>query len=557
MRRRLAIFAVAAVGTVGLAPAAAAAPTTGRLLVTLDPAPAGTPVGRAAAGSIVTRADGRLAGARVPQLDLVTVRPEAGGSPAVLARELRAQPGIARVEVEHRAELRAVPNDPALVTPEPAAGAPRGTPVQWWAQRQGLFAAWSVPQALDATVAVIDSGVDAEHPDLAGRIRASVDNDQGAGHGPATVDETGHGTHVASLACARADNAIGIAGAGYGCRLLVFKTDLTDSSVAASIVQATDQGADAINMSFGTDGEAAAPTVITEAIRYAYDHDVVLVAAAADTPTEQQGYPADVLQPTGTGADLGQGLGLSVTAANFADQKASFAGFGSQVSLSAYGAWNTGVGGPRGLLGAFPAGTVDLERPDPGPPPSGPCDCRSTFAGDSRYAYVQGTSMASPIVAATAAMVRRLNPDLRAAEVIRLLKQTARRPAGAAWAPNLGWGILDAGSAVGAARLIDRRAPATKVRVSRPRSSTLTLRLVGVDRAPAGVLPSGIASFDVMRSIDGRRAKRIARTAKRTVRLRVRRGPRYRFWAIATDRAGNREAEPRRPDARIRLAPAR
>lgn len=556
MRRRLAVLVVMTVGATSFVAAAQAATPTGRLLVTLDSDREGAPVGRAAASGIVTEVDGRLSGARVPQLDLVTVRPGDGGSLAEVARDLREQPGVARVEVEHRAELRAVPDDPALATQEPAAGAPPGTAVQWWAQRQGLFAAWEVPQALDATVAVIDTGIDAGHPELAGRIAGTFDNDDAEGHGPATVDEVGHGSHVASMACAAANNGIGIAGAGFGCRLLVYKSDLSDSSVAASIVQAADKGADAINMSFGTDGASPVSEVVKSAVRYAYDRDVVLVSAAADAPTEQQGYPSDVLQPSGTGADLGQGLGLSVTAANFADQKASFAGFGSQISLAAYGAWNTGTGGPRGLFGAFPGKTVDLERTSLGPPPVASCNCRTTFAGDNRWAYVQGTSMASPIVAATAAMVRRLNPDLKAAEVIRLLKATARRPAGAGWEPNLGWGILDAGAAVNAARLTDRRAPATKVRVSKPRTSTLTLRVVGVDDAPDGVLASGIARFDVMRSIDGRKAKRIARSTRRKVSLKVRRGPRYAFWAVATDRAGNREAEPNRPDARIRLKPA-
>ncbi|MCW3009841.1 MAG: peptidase and in kexin sedolisin [Solirubrobacterales bacterium] len=550
-RRTATLLALAA--SLALVPAtgAAAAPT-GRLLVTLEPGDAGAPVGRAAAGSLVTRAEGRLAGTRVPQLGLVTVRPEAGTSLATLARRLRAQPGVARVQPEQRAELRAVPNDPALVTQEPASGAPAGTPVQWWAQRQGLFAAWDVPQALDATVAVIDTGIDASHPEFAGRITSAVDLDQTPGRGPATVDETGHGTHVASMACAAAGNGIGIAGAGYGCKLVVVKTDLSDSSVAASIVQATDAGADAINMSFGTDGSTPVATAVKDAIQYAYDRDVVLVAAAADAPTDQQGYPSDVLQPTGTGGDLAEGLGLSVTAANVADQRASFAGFGSQVSLAAYGAWNAGGGGPRGLLGAFPGATTELDTGTLNPPTSA-CNCRTSFKGDSRFAYVQGTSMASPIVAATAAMVRRLNPDLSAAAIIRLLKETSRRAPGTRWEPNLGWGILDAGAAVNAARLIDRRAPATKVKVSTPRSSRLTLRLVGVDAAPPGVVASGIRSFDVYRSIDGRKVKRVARTSRRTLRLSVRRGPRYAFWAVATDRAGNREAAPARPDARIRL----
>lgn len=551
--RRLLTLALALAAGATAAPAAHASSETGRLLVTLAPGERhGAATGQAAAGSVATRAGGVLAGRSVPALGVVAVRPARGTSLRALARGLRAEARVARVEVEHRAELRAVPNDPALTTQEPAAGAPPGTPVQWWAQRQGLFGAWDVPQALDATVAVIDTGLDATHPDLAGRVVASIDQDATAGRGPATVDEEGHGTHVASLACATAGNGFGIAGAGYGCKLIAVKSDLSDSSVAASIVAATDAGADAITMSFGTDGSSPAPSAVRSAIQYAYDRDVVMVAAAADSPTDRQGYPSDVLQPTGTGPDASKGLGLSVTAANFADQRASFAGYGTQVSMAAYGAWNTGSNGPRGLLGAFPAKTTALETGSLNPP-NPACNCRTTFNGDTRWAYVQGTSMAAPIVAATAGMVRRLNPDLSSTEVIALLKQTARRPAGAAWEPNLGWGNLDAGAAVRAARLIDRRPPATKVKVAKPRSSTIVLRLVGVDAAPAGVIASGIRSFDVLRSIDGRKATRIARTTHRKLRLKVRRGPRYAFWAVATDRAGNRELEPAKPDARVRL----
>ena len=551
--RRLLIPLLLPVVIAAAAPEHAAAAPTGRLLVTLAPTSAGQPVGRAAAAGLAARSQARLAGPRVPQLNLVTVRPRAGASLTRVAEALRAQPGVARVEPEQRAELRIVPDDPALTVQEPAAGTPAGTPVQWWAARTGLFAAWDVPQVRDATVAVIDTGIDAGHPDLAGRVAGAVDQDDLGGRGPATVDENGHGTHVASMACAVADNAIGLAGAGYGCRLLVYKSDLTDSSVAASIVQATDAGADAINMSFGTDGESPVSSGVARAIAYAYRRDVILVSAAADTPIERQGYPSDALQPTGSGADLAAGLGLSVTAANAADRRATFAGFGSQISLAAYGAWNTGSGGPRGLFGALPAQTTELETGSVAPPLA-PCACRASFAGDARWAYIQGTSMASPVVAATAAMVRELNPDLSAAEVIRMLKVTARRPPGTGWGPDLGWGILDAGAAVGAARLADRRPPATRVRVLPPRSRTLTLRLVGEDAAPSGVVASGIASFDVYRAVDGRRPTRVARSKTRTVRLSARRGARYAFWAVATDRAGNRERRPATPDAQIRLA---
>ena len=543
MPRRLALI-LSAAGLIVCPASAQAATPTGRLVVRVAQDDARS---QARASALVGQAGGRLARGRTPKLGLVTVRPRGGGSLRQLERRLRRVPGVLRVEREHRGQARALPDDPALDTQEPATGAPPGTPVQWWALRQNLPAAWDVRQTHGATVAVIDSGVDARHPELAGRIVGGEDNDPRPDTGPETVDEEGHGTHVASLACATPDNGIGIAGAAYGCRLLVYKSDYSDASIAESVVEATDAGADAINMSFGSDAQAVAPQAVRDAIDYAHERGVILVAAAADEATDGQGYPADLLQPEGTGADPKQGLGLSVTAANFADRRASFAGFGSEISIAAYGAWDAGAGGPGGISGAFPGATAALERSEPGPP----CNCRTTLAGDRRFAYLQGTSMATPMVTGVAAMVRHLNPDLSADEVIGLLKASARRAPGAGWAPDLGWGILDGGAAVAAAQALDRRAPATGVRVKRARSGSLNLRIVGVDRAPSGVTRSGIASYDVYRTIDGGRPKRIARTERRKLRVRVTRGRRYAFWSRATDRANNREARPARPDVTL------
>src|SRR3954465_3683972 len=295
-----------------------------------------------------------------------------------------------------------------------------------------------------ARVAVIDTGVDGAHPELANKIVATADFDDNLGDGPPTVDEDGHGTHVASLACAQPDNGIGIAGAGLGCDLLVAKSDLTEGSVAKALVWAADNGAEAINMSFGTDGRFAAAPAIVAALHYANDKGAVLVAAAADnatpgSPVLEQGDPANVLQPTNTGSDINQNLGLSVTAANAADARASFAGRGTQVSMAAYGTY--GPGGANGILGAFPSQTTTLERGDKAKRLD-PCRCRTSYNGDNRYAYLAGTSMSTPQGAGAPAARRHPNPDLPPADVVRILKQTARRAADVAWTPELGWGIL-------------------------------------------------------------------------------------------------------------------
>jgi subtilisin family serine protease len=547
---RLAALPIALAGLVLATPAAGAA-ETGRLLVSLQPAASGR-AHAAAAVAVIARAGARRAAPSVPQIGLVVVRPTAGASLRALARRLRADPRVRAVSVEHRATLRKVPNDPALAAPETAPGTPPNTPVEWWPQREGFPQAWDITTGANSLVGVIDTGADANHPDLAGKIRRAEDLDANASHGPGTTDEVGHGTHVASIACGAADNGVGMVGAGYDCGLLIEKSDLSDGSVARAIVSSADAGADAINMSFGTDGRAQAPQPIADALDYAYNRGVVLVAAAADDAVEEQGDPANHLQPTGTGPSLDVGRGLVVTAATAADRRASYAGFGSQISIAAYGTIDERTG-PPGLLGAFPAQQTELERASV-VPPSTPCRCRTTFQGDDRYAYLQGTSMAAPQVAATGALVRKLNPDLPVARVLQLIKQTARRAAGTGWSPDLGWGILDAGAAVDAARNIDLRPPVATVRApSRTRNRSILLRLRGTDAGPPGVIASGVDKFLVYRSIDGRKPVKIAVTRKSRLRMRGRAGAVYSFYAQAVDKAGNVQPFPAKPSARTRV----
>lgn len=507
---------------------------------------------RAAASAVIASSAARRSGFGAPQIGLVTVRPRAGETLAELAARLRADPRVVSVQRERRHAPREVPDDPALTSPESAPGTPAGTTVQWWADRMGLFEAWEANRGESALVAVIDQGIDATHPDLAGAIRGLVDLDSNAGSGPAGVDEGGHGTHVASMACAVTGNGIGIAGAGHSCGLLVIKSDLTDSSIARAIVDATDRGADSIVMSFGQDGRESAPDAIQEAIDYAFERDVVMAAAAADQPVSEQGDPANALQPTGTGPTLGSGRGLSVTAADYDGRRAPFAGFGTQISMAAYGTFRyrpAVPSGPSGIFGAFPQDTTTIEGDFP------PCMCRTTFQGDDRWAYLSGTSMATPMVAAVAALLKQANPDLSATDVITLLEQTASRPPGTGWSEDLGWGILDAASAMAAARSLDRTAPRSRLRGPRRArgGASFTLRWSGTDPGPAGVVSSGIVRYELWRRVDGGRARRIGTTPGTSVRVRGRAGRTYAFFTRAIDAAGNREAAPRRADARTRV----
>jgi subtilisin family serine protease len=219
--------------------------------------------------------------------------------------------------------------------------------------------------------------------------------------------------------------------------------------------------------------------------------------------------------------------------------------------MAAYGTY--GPGGQTGLLAAFPSQTTNLERGDP-TKNLDPCRCRTSLNGDNRYAYLPGTSMSAPQVAGVAALMRHLNPDLPPADVVRILKQTARRPAEVAWTPELGWGILDAGAALAAARAVDAHAPKSQLQRPTVTGRSILLRWRGTDDAVAGVVASGVDHFEVWRATPGRQARKIKTTRAHSMRLRGRRGGRYSFYTIAVDHAGNRELPPVKADASVRVA---
>jgi subtilisin family serine protease len=453
---------------------------------------------------------------------------------------------VAGVSREWVRELRRMPNDPALGTAEGEYAVASGTPIQWALARQGFPSAWDVTTGAAARVATLDTGIDSAHPELAGKI-ASADSIDG---GDPRSDSDGHGTHVAGLACAATDDGRGVAGAGWGCGLNVVKlgSDLTggipDESIVRGLELAIARAPQAINMSFGGGPESAA---LDAAIQAAYDRGIVLVAAASNEEDQDQGAPASQLQP-GDAADLGAGRGLVVTAADFEDTRPG-TGRGPQISLAAYGFYDE-TRGPPGLISTYP-GTATMRDVPTCTPLVLPACSRRELGGDDSYAYLQGTSMATPQVAALAALVGALNPRLSAGEKLRLIKATARRSGG--WSPELGWGILDAGAAVDAARRIDRLAPASRVRVVRRRGRRVRLAVRAADRGEAaGLVPSGVTRIDLL----GRRGRHPLRRLRRLdgrgkLVVRLRRG-RWHLYTRATDAAGNVEAAPRRPDARVR-----
>jgi serine protease len=491
---------------------------------------------------LLDRTGTRRAGPGAPSLGVLTLR----GPSRAIAR-LRRDPAVESVSREWVRRLRRVPNDPALVAAEDRYNVVAGTPIQWALGRQGFPAAWDVTTGAEARVAVLDTGVDASHPELAGKVLTAESID---GSDP-RVDRDGHGTHVAGLACASTDDAIGMAGAGWGCRLHIVKlgADVTgripDEDIIRGLELAIAHAPHAVNMSFGGGPDSPA---LGAAIQAAYDRGIVLVAAASNDGDERQGAPASMLQP-GDAENLDAGRGLVVTAADFEDTRAG-TGRGSGISLAAYGFYDE-MRGPPGLVSTYPGAFTlrDLRTCAPIPRP----DCsRRDIGGVNTYAYLEGTSMAAPQVTALAALIGALNPQLTAAEKIRIVKETARRASG--WTPDLGWGILDAGRAVDVARRVDRLTPSSRVRVSKRRGRKVRLRFRMSDPgAERGLVPSGVTRLELFGRRPGKKVRRLRRyRARRGVVIRLRPG-RWRLYTKAADAAGNVELSPRRPDARLRV----
>ena len=280
---------------------------------------------------------------------------------------------------------------------------------QWALERVSFERAWTVTRGEGVVVGVVDSGVDATHPDLAGQVLPGW-TFTGAGftsHAGQT-DVAGHGTHVAGIVAARAGNGTGVSGAAPGARVLpvrVFDDEGAGwaSDIANGIVWVANRGAKVINLSFGS---AVPSPAIAAAVRHAQGRGALVVAAAGNEgPGGTRPYPVSLPGVLGVGAvDPGSG-------------PAPFSTTGPMVDLAAPG---------QGVLSTVPR---ELD--------------------ERRYARHSGTSMSSPYVAAAAALVRSAEPGLTAAQVAGRLTATAQdlRPAGRDDAT--GAGLVDPARALG------------------------------------------------------------------------------------------------------------
>ena len=301
----------------------------------------------------------------------------------------------------------------------------------WHLPKIGATTAWDVTTGDNVVIAVLDSGVDATHPDLAGRLIPGwnfYDNNSN------TADVFGHGTLVAGSASANTNNGVGVASVAGNALIMPLRISATDgsasfSNMAKALTWAADKGAHVANISYQSVSGSA---TVASAAQYMKNKGGVTVVAAGNTGVEQTFAPTDTM--------------ISVSATTSSDAVASWSSYGSYVDVAAPGSgiWTTKKGGG--------------------------------------YGSANGTSFASPVTAAVIAMMRSVNPVLPPADLEKILISTAVDLGTAGFDKKFGHGRINAAAAVSAAqsaKVSDTSAPT--VGIGAPIAGAKVSGLVAVD----------------------------------------------------------------------------
>lgn len=238
---------------------------------------------------------------------------------------------------------------------------------QWHHDTMNTVEAWNATKGKGVTVAVIDTGIDYEHPDLKGNYAGSYSTIGGDGR-----DDNGHGTHCAGIIAATANNGVGVSGMApeakiYAVKVLNARGSGSTADITQGVIHATSKKVDVISMSLGG---VCWDALFQKAIDQATNQGIVVVAAAGNESVSQKSYPAAYNNV------------IAVAATDYYDELTYFSNYGKWVDIAAPG---------YNILATLP---TNFKLKD------------TTYVGTGTgYGYMSGTSMACPVVAGTVALM--------------------------------------------------------------------------------------------------------------------------------------------------------
>lgn len=367
----------------------------------------------------------------IPALGIVRL-PAGNGVSGQALDAWRQQPGVEWAQPNFWRQAQAVevvPNDPYYLPPRN-----QRRYQQWHLPRINANYAWSLCKGRDDfLVAVVDTGVDLQHPDLQNRLTPGISIVNQDNYSPPAggMDDNGHGSHVAGLIAAGTDNGVGVAGCAWNGKIIPIKVlnnsgEGTDADIAAGIVWAADAGARIINLSLGgPDDGSGPPSALQSAVDYAYAKGCLIVAAAGNSGDRTIYYPAALPHV------------LAVAATDPWDQWAGYSTYGPFVDLAAPGgAAPEALSMETGILSSYWDSNSYITDLTGG-----------SEAGE--YAITVGTSMAAAIASGAAQVLWSYRPGLTADQVEDLLKATALDTESSGPDEKTGAGRLDLLAALG------------------------------------------------------------------------------------------------------------
>jgi subtilisin family serine protease len=337
---------------------------------------------------------------KLGQSRLYVIDLPANASETAVVAQLSHRPELRFAELDRVVNSTATVNDPYLGS-------------EWHLSKINAPTAWDSAAGSGITIAILDSGINAAHPDLKNNLVAGYNF---YSNNTDLTDVCGHGTAVAGVAAASTNNALGVAGVAGSARIMPLRVAYSDSAgchayystIASALTYAADNGARVANVSYG--GVAGSATV-QSAARYMKSKGGLVFVSAGNNNIDEN--------------IVTDGSMVAVSATDSADAKASFSSWGTFVTLSAPGAgiWTTNNAGS--------------------------------------YSAWNGTSFASPLSAGVAALIMSARPDLSAAQTESLLYSTAVDLGSAGRDPVFGYGRVNAAAAVNAARVYAAQVDAT------------------------------------------------------------------------------------------------